>query len=483
MIDLKNFSFKQIIFLVFIFMFISLAVSYTFSMHYIFNRTMTNQMHLSWENKMNILSEQIRFPIITESQPEIIRIIKLMDSPKIKHLSIYANNKMLYSYGNKYNCPDDSRLSDSVSITNRYICFNKIVTNKYNDQKIGYITMVVSKTELNTLIYRGFVSNSLITLALTVIIFSFLYLSIKKILFPLATLSSVMRRIANNKRGIRLNEEGTKDMRRIQKTFNHMIGTIEKHEENLDKKVLERTLELSNAYKKAKGASQVKSDILKIVSHEMKTPLTGAMLNLYLMEDGRGYFIPEIIEDVERLRLLIENLLEYSYAVEKEVILNKSLFSVPDFLEKINMEFIPLFNAQGNQLILDNIYQDTVFSDERLVKQIIINFITNANKFTSNGKVTVKCHVENSWLVFAVIDSGCGICEDDLEKIFDAFWQVDMSSKRHYKGTGLGLSICYLFAEALNGHIKVKSKLNYGSEFTLSIPLYSETEGKILFKE
>jgi signal transduction histidine kinase len=113
-----------------------------------------------------------------------------------------------------------------------------------------------------------------------------------------------------------------------------------------------------------------------------------------------------------------------------------------------------------------------LLSDRQKVKQIVLNLLTNAIKFTPQGQVTVwaSCDAEQREVRIAVQDTGIGIAEQDREKVFEDFRQADSSVTRVYGGAGLGLAICKRLATMIEGHIELESKLGHGSTFTLVIP-------------
>ena len=475
MIKLKNFTLKGIIILGFFITFFVLTTSYILSMYFIFSNQMENQMRVLWSEKADSVSKQARFSIITESTKDLKNILEAFNSQKVQYVSVHKikNEKIkeLYSSGNNNFCKNVDQTTNSFVSKKTHICINRVISNNMKTVTIGNILLVVSKRKLNRMIKKSVFNNIFIIFFLTSIIFSLVYFATKKILSPLVEFSKAMKEVSKKQKGVRLKKEGTKDVQHVQDTFNSMIKVIEKHQGNLNKKVEERTLELLKAYKDAKGASQVKSDILKIVSHEMRTPLTGAVLYLDLMEAGKGYFIPEITKYHERLEALIDNILDYTRATDNNVIVKNTLFSIPSLISEISAEFTPLLKEKDNCFKLNSSFKKNIYSDKNLIRQILANFLSNANKFTKKGTVILNCYEQNSYLFISILDSGCGITEENLQKIFDPFWQVDMSSSRKYEGTGLGLSICNLFAETLGGTINVKSKVDTGSIFTLLLPL------------
>jgi len=468
----KNHSFKQIILILSFFTLFVLAISYTLSMHYLFSTSISGHMQDMWQRQADNITEQARFSIITESKSDIEKILLLLDNPLILHVSVYTPNQLLYSSNSTTPpCGAINPLSDAFVETENVWCFSSTAKDYQTKQIIGGVLLVVSKEAINDLIQQNLINNVLVVSFLTAIIFGFLYHSTKRLTAPLAKLSTVMHRITSNERGLRINTEGTMDIRNIQASFNLMILQIEQHESNLEEKIKDRVLELSDAYSKAQGASQVKSDILRIVSHEMKTPLHSALFYLHLMKTDDGNFVTEIMNCLERLQKQIDNLLNYSQASENKVTLNKTNFSPKQLLEQITEEYASMFKIRHNQLIVNCHYQDQFHADEQLIKQIVSNFIDNANKHCHQGQITIDCNNDKNYLIISVTDTGCGISEKNLENIFIPFWQIDMSSARVHEGSGLGLSICQLFAEALEGDISVVSTIDQGSIFTLSIPL------------
>jgi len=467
---LKNHSFKQIILALSFCTLFVLAISYTLSMHYLFSTSISGHMQDMWQRQARNIAEQAKFSIITESKSDIEKILLLLDNPLIIHVSVYTPNKLLYSSNTSPLCSEISTLSNAFTETENYWCFNSTTKDYQTKQVIGGVLLVVSKKAINDLIQQNLINNVLVVSFLTAIIFGFLYHSTNRLTAPLAKLSTVMKRITSHERGLRIDTEGTLEMHNIQASFNLMILQIEQHESNLEEKIKDRVLELSDAYSKAQGASQVKSDILRIVSHEMKTPLHSALFYLHLMESGEGNFVTEIINCLERLQKQIDNLLNYSQASENKVTLIKANFSPKELLDQVSEEYNPLFKARHNQLIMKYHYQGQIHSDEQLIKQIASNLIDNANKHCHHGKVTVTCSSKKDHLIISIADTGCGISKENLENVFIPFWQIDMSSARVHEGSGLGLSICQLFAEALGGDISVTSTIDQGSVFTLSIP-------------
>jgi len=466
MINLKHYSLKRIMLYLSCFTLIVLALAYSLSTYFLLSVSLSNYMTDAWQRQADNIAEQARFSILTESKSDLEKIIPLLNNEAIKHINIDTGNGRLYASGEDLACDQLSK--------HAYWCFTSEIKETTTNAIIGTVELIVSKDELNDLLNKSLLRNSLIVFLLTTTIFGFFYYLARQLTRPLDELSTVMARVTDNERGLRIESEGTIEIRHIQDSFNVMIAKIEAYEDTLESQVKLRTLELSDAYKKAQEASQVKSDILKIVSHEMKTPLHSAMYYLHLMRSDDGYFVDEIMGCLDLLKHQIDNLLDYAKAAENKVTLVNNPFFLKGTLDAINNEFKPLIQACDNSFNFTCHYQKSLYSDEQLIRQILNNFISNANKHTQKGLITITCEQLKNHVLISVSDTGCGIDKENLEKIFNPFWQADMSNARNYEGTGLGLAICQLFSETIGATISVVSEVNKGSTFTLSIPLIDE---------
>ena len=148
-------------------------------------------------------------------------------------------------------------------------------------------------------------------------------------------------------------------------------------------------------------------------------------------------------------------------------------FNLPELLREVISELEPIIVKSGLELTT-RLPSDlpALRSDRQKVKQIVVNLLSNALKFTQKGNITIRVKTVGARAVtIEVIDTGIGIPKQDLEKIFEDFRQVDSTPRRAYGGTGLGLSICRRLASMLRGTLKVDSNLGKGSTFTLTLPI------------
>ncbi|MEN8205372.1 MAG: ATP-binding protein [Pseudomonadota bacterium] len=259
----------------------------------------------------------------------------------------------------------------------------------------------------------------------------------------------------------------------------HELGT---HLNRLANTHSENNRALHDYAEELEATNRYKSEFLANVSHELRTPLNSILLlSKMLAENGAGNLSAEESRQAEiihaagtDLKALIDNILDLSRAGAQKM----SLVSETVDLRKLLTDVIDLLKPQFDekQLALD-LHIDTdvpasIVSDGDKLRQILINFLSNAVKFTAAGGAAVRLQAGESWPVsISVTDTGIGIPEDKLELVFEAFKQADGSTSRRFGGTGLGLTISREFARLMGGEISVESEPDRGSTFSLLLPL------------
>ncbi len=235
---------------------------------------------------------------------------------------------------------------------------------------------------------------------------------------------------------------------------------------------------LSKSENKAHAANKTKDIFWANISHEIRTPLNGILGMTNLVLDSRinqeQRELLEIIKDsAENLNIILSDVIDYSKIETHELEIVKRPFDLRHSLEDIVQLFYHMANEKGIKLSysIDSDVPKGILTDENRLKQILVNLVANAIKFTDYGqvKIIVEKSSRKDTLNFIVEDSGIGIEEKKMERLFRPFTQIDDGRTRKYGGTGLGLVICKKIVELLGGTIHVESKVGTGSTFTFSL--------------
>lgn len=226
-------------------------------------------------------------------------------------------------------------------------------------------------------------------------------------------------------------------------------------------------------------ADRLKSEFLSNMSHELRTPLNSVLsLTQLMLENGLGAAGGEnknrleIIErNGKRLLNLINDILDLSKIEAGKMELYVSSFDVAEPVNAVVAAIRPLADEKDLSIKVDIAEMDAMQSDKDKLQQILLNLLSNAQKFTKEGGFGIKARQDGASVVFTVWDLGIGISEKELPHIFDEFRQVDGSTTRQYGGTGLGLAISQRLTVALGGRIDVESEVDKGTTFTVTLPM------------
>jgi signal transduction histidine kinase len=329
---------------------------------------------------------------------------------------------------------------------------------------------------------------------------------------PIVSLASTARIVSREKSySIRAAASGNRDeIGVLIEAFNEMLDEIQQRDvevrklnEELERRVMERTIQLEGANKELEGqlavrhqferalqetnielenASQAKDGFLASMSHELRTPLNGIIGFTEFLVDGKPgalnpkqkEYLNDVLNSARHLLSLINDLLDLAKIGSGKVTLTIEPVVFQSVVEEVRAALRPLAEKKGLELSVTVPEVQVVGNtDRRALSQILLNLANNAIKFTDSGEVRIvldrQPHDGKTWTLLIVHDTGIGIRPEDQPKLFQAFSQVE--GPRRHEGTGLGLQLSQKLAELLGGRIEFKSEYGKGSTFTLFLAL------------
>lgn len=352
--------------------------------------------------------------------------------------------------------------------------------SKSDDGYLGRVVVAMSNDTFSTrqqeiLLKAGILS--LLALVFTFMLARRLALSLAQ---PISAMGQALERIQAGDYSQPLPERDNDELTDLSRHINNLASALDRsgHEQQ------QAIAELVQAREESEQANRAKSDFLAMMSHELRTPMNGVLGMLQLLEttslnDEQAEYTALATESTEHLLKVINDILDFSRIERGALELEAIPFNLMDLLQSSVQVFQHSASQRGLQLLLDGppgLDQLEVCGDPTRMRQILVNLIGNALKFTEEGSIRVETRWQPLddqvlWFTCAVHDSGIGIDAKRLEHMFDAFQQADNSISRRYGGTGLGLPIARTLAERMGGTLHAESQVGSGSVFTLEIPL------------
>jgi len=391
--------------------------------------------------------------------------------------------------------------------THRYVTWSEITAG---GRTVGLLYLKAAKSEGDEERFSNLLRGSLIIFAGSALLAVAVAFRIggrfTAPITELAQVSTSVRRTHDYSQRVESSASG--EIGELIESFNAMLGTIEtktaeleqarataegakdqleEANRTLEARVEDRTKLLAKAVKDAEEASKAKSSFLAKMSHELRTPLNAIIgyseiLREDAVDDGdtrTADDLDKVLNAARHLLGLINDVLDISKIEAGKMELYLETFDLTKAVNEVIATAQPLVAKKGNALALDCPPDiGVIHADATKLRQMLLNLLSNASKFTENGTITLRLtrNPDDDSVALAVIDTGIGMTPEQLGRLFQAFSQADASTASKYGGTGLGLAISKQFAQMMGGDITVTSTAGVGSNFTIRLP--SRVESK-----
>jgi two-component system, NtrC family, sensor kinase len=302
----------------------------------------------------------------------------------------------------------------------------------------------------------------------------------RRVVRPLEALRRGVERIGKGDLNHRLDLKTGDEIEILADEFNEMATHLREAYTGLEHKVAERTHALKVANEKLEEASQLKSQFLANVNHELRTPVSAIIgYGRLVLRETEGQIavlqrenLRDLLHNAERLLNQIDSLLDFAKIEAGKMEVRVEPVYVSEVIHGAISTIEPSLNGGGVRIIREIAPGiPALNTDREKLRQIILNLLDNAVKFTERGEIRISAWQQNGSLTLVVSDTGIGIEKKDLDQIFEKFHQGDLSSSKKYRGTGLGLAIVKNFVNLLGGEITVESEVGKGSVFTVTLPM------------
>lgn len=437
--------------------------------------------------------------------------------PAIEYVSIYNNRgNLLIESGEKPDAsqipklvpePEDESITSKIlSNTNKLWLISAPIYASRQDpddltgealvdlkrQYLGYVIIGIDSLAIRELQVGAFIKGWLVSTILGLICCVIIVFTLRRWMRPVRSLAKTM---INSEEALHEKADTTNHYSRetyiISLAYNRLIERIEEHDfqlrsqnDLLETEVALRTVELTKDKNNALDDSRFKSKFIASVIHELRTPLQSIIGFTEIIQetlDDEGIEdcnddLEKVMRNSDQMLLLINSILEILKIESGTVAINYETVDINKLLLECKDTTQHLLSLNNNQIVIHSNNLESASIDQQKTKQIIINLLSNASKFSRNSQINLTVSIKNSLLAICVEDQGIGIDQKHHQLIFEPFMQIDNSASPEQNSSGLGLSIVKQLTEILGGSITLESQPRQGSKFTITLPLTTPFE-------
>jgi len=424
------------------------------------------------ESIADLLAFNLQAPLAfddVDSADQILKSLQLLDD--MRGASVYGSD------GSTFSMWGEATRLDKTSFL-----FDPIQSEAASEIAIGGETL--GQVSISYSLRPIYVEHGYISLAAFALWISGLFVAIwlsrslnKRVTEPLNELDEFMTRAAQTESFTeRVSYDRNDELGHVVGALNNLFARVE----DRDNRLSEIIEELTKARDAAEASAQAKTSFLANMSHEVRTPMNGivGLIDLVKLEGlnaRQEAWVASMGRSADALLTIIDDILDFTRIEAGQLEIRPSVFELEPCISSVKALFTDQIKRRGIELRIDIVESAPPFlvADQGRVRQILLNLVGNAFKFTEEGHITiVATSTDNaSRARFEVIDTGIGIAEDQRELVFSRFQQIETGLTRRYGGAGLGLSICSQLVSLMGGDIGFESEPNKGSRFWFEIPL------------
>ncbi|HLV18145.1 MAG TPA: ATP-binding protein [Pseudomonas sp.] len=434
----------------------------------------------------DVLAPATEFGVITGNSLILESLLQgSLDTPYLRAVEVYDHHDRLLALAGQPPAPHEQDVTQYVASIRRqpiplndpFLSFGRAESSQA-DERLGWVRVSMTDNPFSERQSQILLSAGLLlafALSFTLFLAQRLARSLSQ---PIKKMDRAVLSIGQGRQVALLPEPAIRELGDLARHINQLAAALAA----ADRQQRISIRQLTQAREEAEAANRAKSDFLAMMSHELRTPMNGVLGMLQLLETTplnpeQAEYTALANESTEHLLKIINDILDFSRIERGSLDFEQIPFNLAELLQNTVQAFQPGAQQRGLDLMFDaqpGLEGYEVHGDPTRVRQILVNLLGNALKFTEQGGVRLQVRwrrVDDAhlWVSCAVRDSGIGIDAERLANMFDPFQQADSSISRRYGGTGLGLSIARNLAEGMGGQLLAHSQPGHGSTFTLEL--------------